>query len=162
MRLLSPVLFQLTASIDEGGAQGLLLNHLATRNDGALVFDSQDTLTGASTIESAAGDGDATLQACQQLLSRSTFSCFSTYASVVKCQRTHNNFDACPTPMPCSSNGCQLCGRSDRVPGMTSLAAERVTFFALLTHHFISHDLSFSPGLPQPHKLLVHGLESFN
>ena len=35
---------QMSAAFDEGGARGLLLNHLNTRGDAALVFDSQDCL----------------------------------------------------------------------------------------------------------------------
>jgi condensin complex subunit 2 len=34
----------MSAAFDEGGARGLLLNHLTTRGDAALVFDSQDSL----------------------------------------------------------------------------------------------------------------------
>ncbi|EDQ86567.1 uncharacterized protein MONBRDRAFT_28164 [Monosiga brevicollis MX1] len=38
-----PLFKHMSAAFDEGGARGLLLNHLNTRDDGALLFDSHDT-----------------------------------------------------------------------------------------------------------------------
>jgi hypothetical protein len=58
----------MTASIDEGGARGLLLNALCTRNDAALIFDSQDTMT---TGDKAAPTSDAaSVSACEQLIGK--------------------------------------------------------------------------------------------
>lgn len=52
---------QTSAAFDEGGARGLLLNHLAVRSNGVLAFDSSDKCDTVSTE----GEADSTFNTAE-------------------------------------------------------------------------------------------------
>ena len=48
-----PLFRKTSAAFDEGGARGLLLNHLSVGYGGDIIFDSADAVNAASTASSA-------------------------------------------------------------------------------------------------------------
>jgi condensin complex subunit 2 len=48
---IDPLFKKTSADFDEGGAQGLLLNHLSVDTDGKIIFDSSDAIPGEDDDE---------------------------------------------------------------------------------------------------------------
>eukprot|EP00911_Craspedida_sp_UC1_P002897 UC1_evm1s2114 len=63
-----PLFHKTSAAFDEGGARGLLLNHLAVRSNGALAFDSGDRRDAVSEAEASAADDVFSIDELHKLL----------------------------------------------------------------------------------------------
>lgn len=69
---MDPLFKKTSADFDEGGAKGLLLNHLSLDKDGRLVFDAGDTVLEEEEQEAAEvsqdGDLEIALEDLQSIL----------------------------------------------------------------------------------------------
>src|SRR6201996_342543 len=59
---IDPLFKKASADFDEGGAKGLLLNHLAIDSDGRIVFDSSDDAQEVDEEEQIIDQSDATVK----------------------------------------------------------------------------------------------------